>query len=168
MGSSGSKKKQNHPQGPVRHASESGVFIQLLEFPGIYGYRDSLLNTRTEKYTPGLKCVLGGYTFVVCCRFEFNEDGDETVSVCLYLQAGEWDNNVKWPFNKKTWVNITHPRDHEKDIWLWASLDEDRMTKRPAQGKTNFGRRTHDVTFQRLEHNGFIHNNKLYVNIELA
>ncbi|KAH6921664.1 hypothetical protein HPB50_003942 [Hyalomma asiaticum] len=168
MGNSGStKKKKNHPQGPHRHASEEGAFIQLLEFPGIYGYRNTVLKTKKVTYTPGLKCSLGGYTFAVQCRLELDKDGEVAVCVVVYLQAGQWDNNVSWPFAKKTWVNVTHPRDHEKDIWLKVSLDEPRMTKKPEPGRWNHGRRSHLVKFQRLEHNGFIHDNKLYVNVEL-
>ncbi|KAH6923185.1 hypothetical protein HPB50_024608 [Hyalomma asiaticum] len=168
MGNKGStEKKKNHPQGPHRHASEEGAFIQLLEFPGIYGYRDAVLKTRKVTYTKDHKCTLGGYTFAVRCRFEIDDDGDLAVGVALYLQAGQWDNTVTWPFAKKTRASVTHPRDHKKDIWLKVRLDEPPMTKKPEPGRWNQGRVSLFVKFQQLEHNGFIHNNKLYVNVEL-
>ncbi|KAH7975712.1 hypothetical protein HPB52_004600 [Rhipicephalus sanguineus] len=165
MGSSGSKKK--HPQGPVRHASGSGVFIQLLEFPGIYGVRDDLLKGKKYTWTQHHKCSLGGYTFAVRCRFEIDKDGDVMMGVIVYLQTGEWDNNMEWPFDRTIWVDITHPRDHEKDIWFRVNLSGDNMTRRPRPCCWNTGRITHLVNFKRLEHNGFIHDDKLYVNIEL-
>ncbi|KAH8031403.1 hypothetical protein MRX96_002391 [Rhipicephalus microplus] len=168
MGSSGSKEEpKNHPLGPVRHASKSGVFIQLLEFPGMYGYRDARLKSSKDTYSQALKCTLGGYTFAIQCRFLLDNDGDVTVAVVVFLQAGEWDNNVEWPFAKKVWVGITHPRDHEKDIWHRVYLTKPESTKRPEASRWNFGSYNREVKFRQLQHNGFIHDGKLYVNIEL-
>ncbi|KAL1417249.1 hypothetical protein MTO96_027067 [Rhipicephalus appendiculatus] len=159
--------RRNIRRDPVRHASESGVFIQLLEFPGIYGCRDALLKSKKKTYTRALTCELGGYTFAVQCQFRIDEDGDVMVGVAVYLQTGKWDNNVEWPFAKKIWADITHPKDHEKDIWVRVYLDEDDMTRRPRPCCWNVGRVSSLVNFKRLEHNGFIHEDKLYVNIEL-
>lgn len=167
MGNSGSK---NNPQGPVRHASESGAFIQLLEFPGFYGHVDTLRQSKKKTFTPDLKCILGGYTFAARLAFEPNWKYEMFVIVVVSLQAGEWDNQVEWPLTKKLWANIAHPRDPEKDIWLrFYVYDDDapEMTKRPRPCCWNKNIETGGVDLQRLEENGFIHNNKLYVNIEL-
>ncbi|KAL1417252.1 hypothetical protein MTO96_027070 [Rhipicephalus appendiculatus] len=86
----------------------------------MYGHRNARLKSKKDTYNPALKCSLGGYTFAIQCRFLLDDDGDVKVGVVVFLQAGEWDNNVEWPFAKKIWVNITHPRDHEKDIWRFG------------------------------------------------
>ncbi|KAH6942055.1 hypothetical protein HPB50_027510 [Hyalomma asiaticum] len=159
--------------GPYRTVSKPGVFLTLCRLDNIYEkYGELRLKEATSTIIKG--CVLGGYTFAFkCTLYRDLEGATANVSFSLYLGTGEWDNSVEWPFGKTVTTILTHPRDRAKDIRLKMFIfkpSEGHIIKKPAPTPSarNKGLHTsHDVSWERIECEGFIHNNALFVNVEL-
>ncbi|KAH6943843.1 hypothetical protein HPB50_000160 [Hyalomma asiaticum] len=159
--------------GPYRAVSKTGVFVTLCRFDRIYEKYGELRHKKaTSSMVKG--CVLGGYTFALKCTLARDTvDGNVEVVFWLYLGSGEWDNCVSWPFRKKVTAILTHPWDEAKDArlpFLMSKLSREDTIKKPAPiaGTWNTGYRTWDkYTWKQVETEGFIHNNVLYVYLEL-
>ncbi|KAL1486559.1 hypothetical protein MTO96_046909 [Rhipicephalus appendiculatus] len=154
--------------GPYRAASKPDVFVTLCRFDNIYEKYEQLRYKKSAS-TVVKGCVAAGYTFALKCTLaKGHEDGEVEVYFLLYFGSGEWDNCVEWPFRKKVTVILTHPADQRKDVkfrFLTFKLD---TVKKPAPAATwNRGHRTYDhESWERIESEGFIHSNAIFVNVE--
>ncbi|KAH7970539.1 hypothetical protein HPB49_009939 [Dermacentor silvarum] len=156
--------------GPYRAASKPGVFVTLCKFDNIYEKYEELRSKDTVSAI-AKGCTAGGYTFALKCTLSREEGEDATVEVyfSLYLGCGDWDNFVEWPFSKDVTVVLTHPKDKTKDVRFPIFMFKKDTVKKPAPtGATwNKGHRTIDgESWERIECEGFIHENALYVNVE--
>ncbi|KAH7975716.1 hypothetical protein HPB52_004604 [Rhipicephalus sanguineus] len=96
-----------------------------------------------------------------------DDEGQVRMVFSVFLVSGEWDDYVEWPFTKKLTATLTHIKDQEKDIRLPIRMPSLNVTKKPAPGKSNaFGNENENVSWRRVELNGFIVNDTLYVNID--
>ncbi|KAH7976088.1 hypothetical protein HPB52_008629 [Rhipicephalus sanguineus] len=163
------RKKELTP-GPYRAASKPGVFIATCVFTGVYAARDSLKKEKKERavlYTDS--STLGGYTFNLGCDFTLsgNEDAEEVdVEFSMFLEEGDWNDYVEWPFSKKVTMVIAHPRDKSKDIRVPYDSDGYENVKKPRPGDSNDGNSTENKSWKDLELQGFIVKDSIYVNVE--
>lgn len=149
---------------PYRAASKAGAFVTMCTFVGVYTAYEKLTKEKESQIT----CengVVGGYRFRLDFLFSKKEDGEE-IRFVLYLVHGDWDTYLDWPFCKKVTLILTHPTDQEKDVTLPIAMKGDKVVKKPAPGKVNFGGQTDRVTWKSIELAGFIDENNLYVNVE--
>ncbi|XP_075527062.1 uncharacterized protein LOC142559332 [Dermacentor variabilis] len=155
--------------GPYRAASKPGVFATLCRFDKIYEkYEELRYKDTASAVVRG--CVAGGYTFALKCTLA-KQEGNAKVVVyfSIFLSCGEWDNCVEWPFDKAVAVILTHPKDKTKDVMLQILMVSRDAVKKPAPTGTtwNNGHRTVGCdSWERIESEGFIHKNALYVNVE--
>ncbi|KAL1479971.1 hypothetical protein MTO96_051425 [Rhipicephalus appendiculatus] len=156
--------------GPYRAASKPDVFVTLCRFDNIYEkYEELRYKKSASTYVNG--CVAAGYTFALRCKLVKIGGADEEVKVhfSLHFGSGEWDNHVEWPFSKDVTGILTHPGDKQKDVKMpFVKIRSDTF-KKPAPSPTtrNRGPFTFDgVSWDRIESEGFIHNNALFLNLE--
>lgn len=149
---------------PYRAASKAGVFVTMCTFFDVYSAYEKLTKEKDSQITCD-NGVVGGYRFRLDCLFSKKED-EVKIRFVLYLCNGDWDTYLDWPFRKKTTLILTHPTDQEKDVTLPVDMTDDRLVKKPAPGKVNFGGQTDRVTWKSIELAGFIDQKSLYVNVE--
>ncbi|KAH7935756.1 hypothetical protein HPB52_013081 [Rhipicephalus sanguineus] len=155
--------------GPYRAASKPDVFVTLCRFDNIYEkYNELRYKNSASKAVKG--CVAAGYTFALKCKFtKGDEDGGVKVYFSLHFGSGEWDNYVEWPFRKEVTGILTHPGDKGKDVKIpFVKMMSDTFKKpAPSPNTWNRGPFTFDhESWERIEAEGFIHNNALFVNLE--
>ncbi|KAL1470254.1 hypothetical protein MTO96_024423 [Rhipicephalus appendiculatus] len=151
--------------GPFRAASKPGVFITMVAFFDIYAKHESLVNKETSLAISGANGMSGGYTFALDSWLR-RQGGDVTLSFRMRLAYGQWDDYVEWPFSRKITIIITHLKDRAKDIRLPIRNRRRDSFKKPAPAAWNLIMNTDDVIWRTIEHNGFIFNKTLYVNVE--
>ncbi|KAH7976090.1 hypothetical protein HPB52_008631 [Rhipicephalus sanguineus] len=163
-------RKMGLTPGPYRAASKPGVFIATCVFTGVYAARDSLKKEKKERavlYTDS--STLAGYTFNLGCDFTLsgNEDAEEVnVEFSMFLEEGDWNDYVEWPFSKKVTMVISHPRDESKDVRVPYDPHGYKSAKKPRAGDSNYGNSTEKKSWKDLEHQGFIVKDSIYVNVE--
>ncbi|KAL1444177.1 hypothetical protein MTO96_029998 [Rhipicephalus appendiculatus] len=153
--------------GPFRPASNLGVFVTMVSFEDILKLRESLRDYETMVRRTIENVCLGSYTFRFDCELTRDDEGQVGMVFNVFLASGNWDDYVEWPFAKKVTAILTHIKDQDKDIRLPIRMTNPKVIKKPAPGKSNwFGNESIKVSWQRVELNGFIVNDTLYVNIE--
>ncbi|KAL1466551.1 hypothetical protein MTO96_042655 [Rhipicephalus appendiculatus] len=152
--------------GPFRAASKPGVFITMVAFFDIYAKHESLVNKKTGLEISGAGGMSGGYSFALDSWLWRQNGGNISLTFRMRLMYGEWDDYVEWPLTKKITIVITHLRDRKKDIRLPIQDSGHDYFKKPAPRDWNKIMRTKDVNWLFIEHNGFIFNKTLYVNVE--
>ncbi|KAH6921660.1 hypothetical protein HPB50_003938 [Hyalomma asiaticum] len=157
------------PSGPYRGASKPGIFITMLEFPGVRDKFKSLADEGNAEQSIDIEVgSLGGYTFGVRCVLRRDDAGEVKVFFDVCLVSGCWDNNVEWPFAKKITLIISHTEDREKDITLpLCASRECAVVRKPHPGCCNEPHRSEPLSWAEIEDRGLISNNILYVNVEL-
>ncbi|XP_049513036.1 uncharacterized protein LOC125940651 isoform X2 [Dermacentor silvarum] len=161
-------RKQMAP-GPFRAASKPGVFHTICKFTNVYAARDSLSKNKKEHVISTENYTLSGYTFSLDCKFSLSgSEGNEEANVkfFLFLCDGKWDDYVQWPFSKKVWLVIAHPRDETKDIRLTIDMKEFKCAKKPRPGASNWGKWTEMKKWNDIELQGYIVKGTLYINVE--
>ncbi|KAH7934646.1 hypothetical protein HPB51_028985 [Rhipicephalus microplus] len=151
--------------GPFRAASKPGVFITMVAFFDIYGKHESVVNKKTSLEISGANGMSGGYMFALDSWLR-RQDGDVALSFRMRLAYGQWDDYVEWPFSRRITIIITHLRDQAKDIRLPIRNSGHDYFKKPAPREWNKIMNTGDISWRTIEHNGFIFNKTLYVNVE--
>ncbi|KAL3207981.1 hypothetical protein MRX96_039348 [Rhipicephalus microplus] len=155
--------------GPFRAASKPGAFITMVAFFDIYA-KLGLLEGQYYSQPIAATGMSGGYTFDAICTLRREKtDGDVTdvyVELSLSLSHGKWDDYIEWPFSKKITMIITHLRDREKDIRVEIDRHGHEYVKKPSPRFHNWAMSSRYISWREIEHNGFIFNNTLYVNVE--
>ncbi|KAH6922110.1 hypothetical protein HPB50_009522 [Hyalomma asiaticum] len=165
-----SPRKKPPTPGPFRSASKHGVFITTCKFSDVYAARDSLTRSNKEHGLSGGVYTLGGYTFELQCEFLLSEvegtEAEVNVNFTLFLDQGDWDDFLEWPFSKKVALIIAHPTDETKDIRLTSLMEGYKALKKPGSNLLNWGQSTEVQSWSDLEMKGFIVKSALYVNVE--
>ncbi|XP_054925017.1 uncharacterized protein [Dermacentor andersoni] len=152
--------------GPFRAASKPGAFIATLKFANVYAARDSLKEDKKVHSISSGVCTLGGYTFRLECRFQLSKDKEVNVGFALFLQDGEWNDCLEWPFSKKVTLIIAHPRDETKDVKVTSHMNAHEVVRKPRSDVRNLGQITEQKNWRDLELAGFVVKGDLYVNVE--
>ncbi|KAL1476415.1 hypothetical protein MTO96_018607 [Rhipicephalus appendiculatus] len=160
------------PGSPYRAASKPGVFMSMLQFPGVSDkFRRLVGDDEKEEETIEIEAVsIGGYTFGVRCELRKDDAkaGEVRALFDVHLTSGDWDNNVPWPFAKKITLVLAHTGNRENDVILpLCSSRECAVVKKPEPGRCNRGHRSEPVTWTEIEKKGLVCNDNLYVYVEL-
>ncbi|KAK8768152.1 hypothetical protein V5799_015383 [Amblyomma americanum] len=159
-------KKVTYTPGPYRAASKVGAFIEPYVFVDAYGAYNSLTGDKKEHVQSHGTHISAGYAFELQFKCRKQEDGEVMVSFTLILCEGIWDALMQWPFSKRVTIILTHPQILEKDIRMLVSANT--MVRRPVRGGVGKrGFKTEPLNWRDLERKEFIHNNNIYVNVEL-
>ncbi|KAH7947521.1 hypothetical protein HPB52_012643 [Rhipicephalus sanguineus] len=163
----GSPKAPN-AAGPYRAASKPGVSIAMCVFKGVPVEASLLKDDEMDLNITSDQCTLAGYTFRVRCHFLGNERLGARIHFVFFLESGEWDDNVVWPFAKKVTLVLSHPLDAEMDIRLPLTVAESADTARkPHPIVPNNGYKTRNMQWDCILQNGYVGKKKLYVNVEM-
>lgn len=153
--------------GPFRAASKPGVFVTTCVFKDVHAMHNSVKAEKKERKIASDVCTLGGYTFRVRCHLCPDESQSVRISFVLFLQCGEWDDHVAWPFSKSVTLILTNPVDAAKDVRLPLSVGECHgSSRKPVPGICNTGYKTEDIEWNYVLRHGYVGKNKLYVNVE--
>lgn len=159
--------KVPNPSGPYRAASKPGVFIATTAFSDAHSISSLDGGKQTEMDIVTGPCTLAGYTFQVKCHAERSEAGEVRLQFVFFLESGEWDDSLEWPFAKKVSMVLSHPVDAKKDIRLpLTEAEREGSGRKPVPGVPNNGYATVDIPWKRVLDQGFICMGKLYVNVE--
>ncbi|KAH7947520.1 hypothetical protein HPB52_012642 [Rhipicephalus sanguineus] len=154
--------------GPYRAASKPGVSIAMCVFKDVHTKASLVKDDEMDLNITSDQCTLAGYTFRVRCHFLGNEQLGARIHFVFFLESGEWDDNVIWPFAKKLTLVLSHPLDAEKDIRLPLTVAENEDTARkPDPLVPNNGCKTRDVHWDCILQHGYVGKKKLYVNVEM-
>ncbi|KAL1470259.1 hypothetical protein MTO96_024428 [Rhipicephalus appendiculatus] len=158
-------RNQGLTPGPYRAASKPGAFIATCAFADVCSAHDSSKKGKLQIFVTTDNYTLGGYTFSLECGFSFSE-GVEEVQFAMFLEDGDWNDYVEWPFSKKVTFVIAHPRDQKKDIRLACDVEGFEYVKKPRRGESNHGIYSEKNSWKDIELQGFIVKDALYVNVE--
>ncbi|KAH7947522.1 hypothetical protein HPB52_012644 [Rhipicephalus sanguineus] len=154
--------------GPYRAASKPGVSIAMCVFQGVPVEVSSFKDDEMDLNIASDQCTLAGYTFRVRCHFLGNERLGARIHFVFFLESGEWDDSVVWPFAMKVTLVLSHPMDAEMDIRLPLTVAESADTARkPHHVVPSNGYKTRDMHWDCILQNGYVCKKKLYVNVEM-
>lgn len=153
--------------GPYRAAPKQGVFVTTYVFKEVHSFCTLVSGEEMELDIASEPCTLAGYTFRVKCHMASGKGQDVRVHFVLFLQNGEWDDIVDWPFAKKVTMALAHPTDLKRDILLPVTAAEhDASANTPVPGVPDIGYKTDDVEWNVVLERGFVSSGKLHVTVQ--
>ncbi|KAH8030850.1 hypothetical protein HPB51_011894 [Rhipicephalus microplus] len=152
--------------GPYRGASKAGVFLATCAIETVNARWDSDDNGNDVNVTSE-QCTAAGYTFRIRAHFVKYTKQGVRVDFAFFLESGEWDDHIAWPFAKQFSLKLTHPVDASRDVALPAIAADEDSARKPIPGVPNEGYKTDTIEWSRILRHGYIAKNKIYVTVEL-
>lgn len=153
--------------GPYRAAPKAGVSVGMCVIKGVHE-KAALVNADEQQSATSDQCTLAGYTFRIRCQFVLGESEEVRVHFVFFLESGEWDESVAWPFSKKVTLVLSHPVDVTKDTTLpLMSPERNDSSRKPVPGASNNGYKTDELPWSTVLRFGHLGRNNLYVVVEM-
>lgn len=153
--------------GPYRGASKAGVSVATCALENVHACFDLVNGENKDVVITSNQCTAAGYTFRVSGHFVSNKGRGDRMHFVFFLESGEWDDHVAWPFAKQLTLTLAHPVDASRDVNLPGIVAEEDSSKKPIPRSPNSGYRTEAIEWSRILKHGYIVKNNIYVNVEL-